>query len=537
MMKIALLFTIGCLVLLSQHAHTLSIPFSLLKQQKDVESLSKLILNHAHLFNLKTQNADPPCPLQPTPVPLPNPLPQNITDAFKELDQFLTDYWESLNLPGGLSAAVVYDQDILHTFNFGYKNKSEPSIPPTIDTIYRIGSVSKVFSAIMLYQLLEQGLIKSIDDEVENYWEGFSIINPFSNSGITFRQIVSQLAGLPRESECPNDCQITSEEMLPIIANISLILPPYKIPSYSNLGFALLGNLNAENLKGVSFGDYVENEIIYPLNLTSTGLNFTDSVIAQTAVGYDSNGNPQPLNYYGWMSPAGQIYSTVRDLAKIASSIFCDNSSVSACTPILNGSWATEFTLPVYLNPDGVTLFGTPWEIRFQNSYLVRRKGGNVPGYSALLAVIPELKLSLVSLFSNSISEFDVSDYAFPILIPAFVSVLQSLQPPVPAIPNPELYIGTYYLQNTTTPIAVIEKYSGQYGNLLLFNIIGYNAFFYYESATVMSVYIPPGIISCLDNELLALQYQKFYFVIEKEEVVSFTVNGFVPGVVFVKAK
>ena len=75
---------------------------------------------------------------------------------------------------------------------------------------------------------------------------------------------------------------------------------------------------------------------------------------------------------------------------------------------------AHALVAPLYMNAGGKTLFGTPWEMNVHpnTGYLVRRKGGNVPGYTALLAFVPEIKLSLSVLWSGGTDELGASEHA-----------------------------------------------------------------------------------------------------------------------------
>jgi len=107
------------------------------------------------------------------------------------------------------------------------QKRLENKKPADGDTIFRIGSVTKVFTVIMLYQLYEKGIIESLDDQISDYNSNFTIQNPFPGSpGITFREIAAQLSGMPREAPCIVPCNETTDTMLERIAQMSLILPP-----------------------------------------------------------------------------------------------------------------------------------------------------------------------------------------------------------------------------------------------------------------------------------------------------------------------
>jgi CubicO group peptidase (beta-lactamase class C family) len=91
----------------------------------------------------------------------------------------------------------------------------------------------------------DNGLIDSLDDPLSKYNPDFSIKNPYNvnRKDITWRQVASHMAGLPRECPCPSDnnCSVTTEEVLKSLASETLILMPGTKPSYSNLGYGLIG--------------------------------------------------------------------------------------------------------------------------------------------------------------------------------------------------------------------------------------------------------------------------------------------------------
>ncbi|XP_038603197.1 putative beta-lactamase-like 1 [Tachyglossus aculeatus] len=157
------------------------------------------------------------CPRYPEPVPLDHPLPI-LRKALEKVDRVLCQASEAGPSPGhtAISAIVIYNDMVLWTGNFGKKNSSDPSSePPNEYTVYRIASVSKLFPTLMLYQLWEEGKLRSLDDPLELYAQSFSIKNPLGGSqdpgpgvsangpgsrplhpsSVTLRRMASQLSG------------------------------------------------------------------------------------------------------------------------------------------------------------------------------------------------------------------------------------------------------------------------------------------------------------------------------------------------------
>ncbi|CAI8001938.1 Putative beta-lactamase-like 1 [Geodia barretti] len=498
-------------------------------------------------FLLSFGASDPNCPPHPIPVPLSSPLPPIIQTSFSRLEQLIDGSLNTTSVPG-ISASLVYMGSEIWSKGFGVKSKTGPSTPPDHHTIFRIGSVSKVFAALVMYQLYDRGLVKSLDDPLSDYCPRFSMLNPFNSRNITLRQIASQMSGLPREAPCVepaarevrdgvNICPLTTDEILASLSNESLIFPTWTVPSYSNLGFALLGQCLVEGVfPGMTYEDYVIKNILQPLQLTNTGFNITDNVKSKMAVGYEPDGSVAPLYDLGWESPAGQMFSTTADLNTLAAfftSADGENGSSPVHPEVLSGDLRREIQLQVYVNRDQRTGFGTPWEIRFQANYTVLRKGGNIDGYSALFSYIPELKLGLNILWSGSIDEFFTSNSAYDIIIPAFVEYLLTAQPPYPYPPNPKAcglceYEGVYVYRDTELEVRS-EK------NQLLLDGSGGAAVLAYKEPLRFQISFPDNLQPCLAAELLA---ERRAFVVFQPPTTSslcpgFTIPGSFPGVEF----
>ena len=146
-----------------------------------------------------------------------------------------------------------------------------------------------------MFQMRDEGLIKSVDSDVTSYNTRFSIKSNFQTSrSITFKQLASHMSGLPRESPCTGifitGCTATYDEIYQRLAGSELMLPPGLQPSYSNLGFALLGR-SLEVVDGPTWEDQVQKRILGPLGMAHSGTTITDEVKTFLAVGYYPDGS------------------------------------------------------------------------------------------------------------------------------------------------------------------------------------------------------------------------------------------------------
>ena len=140
------------------------------------------------------------CPYHPMPVPLTSQALQTVSNAYAEFEKTLQGALNPTSTPG-LSAQLYYLGEEMFSSTLGYANKATKT-PPTTNTIFRIGSISKVFAVVMLYQLVDQGVLV-LDDPVVKLVPDFQVINPFDKSKITWRQLASQMSGLQREMPFP----------------------------------------------------------------------------------------------------------------------------------------------------------------------------------------------------------------------------------------------------------------------------------------------------------------------------------------------
>lgn len=210
------------------------------------------------------------------------------------------------------------------TKSYGYLDPWK-KIPSDADTIYRIGSVTKVFTNLMMMQLRDQGKMQ-LDEEVERYEPRFARIqNAYgfkTNKKITFRQLASHTSGLPPEASCsPPESTCTEQEAYDYLSNLTLILPQYTHPSYSNFGFSILGQVLTKiantSVGPITYEDYVFQNIINPLGMNGTGFEMNPAIKKRLAIGFYQNGQVAPFTTTGFNTPNGQMYSSTRDLAKL----------------------------------------------------------------------------------------------------------------------------------------------------------------------------------------------------------------------------
>lgn len=407
-----------------------------------------------------------PCPQQPARLPtITDPIPERLSLALKKIGDYVNSAIDQEAKLPAISVNIYYQNRTLSSSHYGsktYKGENKPDD----QTVYRIGSITKVFVVLMVYKFYEDGLIKSLDDPLSKYAPDFFIQNPYTNENVTIRQIAGQMAGLPREAPCFYICRnVTSSDQLQLLKNRSLVMPPGTMPSYSNLGYALLGRLLTENLlQNQTFESWVSERILKPLNMTNTGFDVTKDVQKNMAFPHTENGSRMPFMILYWVAPAGQMYSTLGDLTKLGR-MFTQPSKQTLFRP----STLWEIMYPGNIAPDEFTLWGAPWEMELLEHFLVRGKGGAVDSYTGIFTVVPELQLGMNLLISSTSfvkggqgpAPSRMSHDIYKILLPVLNQTLFDLEGSSKFPIDPKPYVGNYTLNTTdvfssavrTTPV------------------------------------------------------------------------------------
>lgn len=496
---------------------------------------------------LKLQYPDPPCPAQPTAVPLPAPLPAGILTALQAANSSVQSLIQAYQAAGG-SLDISYLGSPLIRGGRGFANIANQRLAAA-DTPFRIASVSKVFAAVMLYQLHDQGYV-NLDDPVVAHVPSFKMIDRFEGSDgafVTFRHLASHMAGMPRE---PPFGAATTDAALAALAETLLINRPGSTVRYSNLGFSLLGWVLAEYVAPPAMsagGDYatlLDTLIINPLNLTSTGYNLTADALARIATPYVVSGGtyyPLPITSLGWGGPAGEMYSSAADLAVLAQDIMAAAAGEANALGLRPTTARQLLNTIAFANVDGLSAFGAPWELRILNqlNVTIYEKGGNLGGATALMSFVPELRLSLVALWNTGGDETLVAESAWPPLVTGFRDVLATMQPAAPVSPAPADYVGTFAC-SPACGIPALQVYQAPDNSAELLGLftgssapvsLGYVA----TATDAFQIAVGSGLQSCWAQELLALDEQYVLFARNASGVASLSIPGFVPGGNFVK--
>jgi CubicO group peptidase (beta-lactamase class C family) len=332
------------------------------------------------------------------------PISENaeIATNLKLMERWIEAQRVYRNLPG-LSVALVHDQDLIYARGFGFAD-IEDEIPATAQTMYRVASITKTFTATAIMQLRDQGKLQ-LDDPIDRYLPWFRIKNRFPNApAITIRHLLTHTSGLPRESAFPywTDYKFPSRsEMIQSLEQQETVFPTETRLKYSNLGIALAGEIVAE-ISGSPYSEYVSKQILDPLGMSSTTVYFQDKDRDRLAVGYgrrleDGSRKEMPFLNAKAIAASANLTSTVEDLAKFASLQFRDGHVVFG-SQILRGSTLKEMHRVHWLNPSWKGGWGLGFSIWREDEKTMVGHSGWVGGYRSQLSFLPDEKIAVIVL-------------------------------------------------------------------------------------------------------------------------------------------
>ncbi len=310
------------------------------------------------------------------------------------------------NSVGSVTVGVVSGNQLIWTKSYG-KADMEKQQPADKDTVYRIGSITKMFTALMLEQLADAGKVH-LSDPLEKYFpEVNSVQGRFKDAPpITLAQLATHTSGMGRE---PDDLEKYlqgavadwEKTLIAALPHVHYVFEPGTRYSYSNIGYATLGAALGR-AAGEPYIQYVPKHIFGPLGMTHTALEPNPDLLAHLSKGYEARADkidsetPQREHAgRGYKVPNGAIYTTVGDLAKFCSFFMGDGPATVLKTNRL------EYYLHQVEMPSNADLnygYGLGFEAMRRDHYVAVGHGGAVSGYQAGLYMNRETHIGVIVL-------------------------------------------------------------------------------------------------------------------------------------------
>ena len=371
----------------------------------------------------------PPPPAQIGPAP-------EYADLAADLGDFIADEMEAKRLPG-LALALTDGDRIVWAQGFG---EARPGVPADADTLFRVGSVSKLFTDLAVVALHERGAL-DLDAPIGDSLPGFAPApGPEGAAGedapITLRQLMAHRAGLVREPPVGHyfdDSSPSLRETVESLDGVPLVFPPGERQKYSNAGIAVVGRV-LEVAAGKPFAEAVTDAALAPLGLDSSSFDLAaapaERLASATMWSYDGREFAAPTFPLG-MAPAGSLVTSVRDLGRFLTLLAGGALPGVVSADGLREMWRVQFPEETAAAADGAgtgvsTGFGLGFHLAALESgaddgadegadeggspeppIRLVGHGGAIYGFSTELAFLPEAGLGAVAVanvdFTNAV--------------------------------------------------------------------------------------------------------------------------------------
>ena len=320
------------------------------------------------------------------------------------LDEWIRSHVEYTGV--GLVIGIVHDQDVVWLKAYGHASL-DPMTPMAEDSIFRIASHSKLFTAISVLRARDAGALR-LDDEVATHLPWFDIENRHPQARpVTLRHLLTHTAGLPRESIHPawTDFEFPEAEAVrDTISDQETTYPTETKWKYSNLGFTLAGMV-AEAASGTPFAELVNQAVLEPLGMDSTSVGpIPADHQGRLATGYgrrlaDGSRQSMPFVDARAFDPATGVSSSVPDMLKFLQWQLRVRDRRS--DEVLATNTLLEMQRVHWVQPSWDSGWGLGFSVRHTEDRDLIGHGGSYPGYRTQTQLSPEEKVGVV-VFTNA---------------------------------------------------------------------------------------------------------------------------------------
>ena len=303
----------------------------------------------------------------------------------------------------GVAVGVVHDQQLVWSRGFGLADIASKR-PMTADTRFRIASNSKIFAAIAILQLREAGKLR-LDDPVSKHLPWFTMKPAGPDDGpITIEQLLSHSSGLQREAgDHWSSFDFPSEaELKVLMAGRQSAFPPQTRWKYSNLAFGIAG-LVVEQVSGQRWADYVNANILKPLDMTASSIDRPDPGLATPYAARTPEGTRRVLPFVDakGMAAATGMTSNVNDLAKFISAWFRRAPNAGGANVISAGSWREALRVRS-VDEDWESGSGLGFDIERFKGKTYAGHGGGYPGNTTMTMAQIDDKVGVIVLTNTN---------------------------------------------------------------------------------------------------------------------------------------
>ncbi|GLC27646.1 serine hydrolase domain-containing protein [Roseisolibacter agri] len=327
------------------------------------------------------------------------------------------------NPAGGMTVGIVSDTGLVWTRSYGMADAARGR-RATASTVYRIGSITKQFTALMLLQLAEAGTVR-LSDPVNRYLPVIDSVRrlPPHAPPVTLVQLATMRGGLAQEPDSLERFLVGGVDewervLAAALRHTAYVDAPGARWEYSNIGYAALGAALAVAARR-SYVAHVRDAILRPLGMTHTGFVLDSAGRAELAVGYSFEHGPmdsvtprRELAGRGYKVPNGGLFSTVGDLARFL--VFTMGKGPEAVLP--RATLARQFGALAWATPDLTAGYGLGFHVMRRGSLVAIGHPGSVAGYLATAYFDPATHVGVIVLRNVDDPKFDILAFTMSVL-------------------------------------------------------------------------------------------------------------------------
>ncbi len=295
----------------------------------------------------------------------------------------------------GATIAITRQGETIYKEAFGMADL-EQNIPMTTDMIFRLGSITKQFTAVSILLLEEQGKL-NVTDDINKYIPDY----PTHGNIITIENLLTHTSGIPSFTGFKNSFEIeqmnlTTSEILALFKDKPLDFEPGSRFSYSNSGYNVLGAI-IERISGVSYETFVEHNIFQKSGMKNSFYEHPEEVIQNKILGYDKamfGYKNAPFITMDAPFSAGGLRSSVEDMSLW-------NKSLQDEKLITKHSLEKAFT-PFKLSSKESSNYGYGWFLKIISGYSAYSHGGGIIGFRTSGIYFPKKDLYIIILSNNT---------------------------------------------------------------------------------------------------------------------------------------
>lgn len=340
--------------------------------------------------------------------------------------------------------------------------------PATVDTMFQIGSITKMYTTTLMMQLVDRGLVR-LDDPITRHLPELHLAGDTDLSTVTIEMLLTHTSGI--EGDCFFDTgrgDDAIERIIPRLASIGFVHRPGAAWSYCNTAFVLCGRI-IEKHNGMPFHAALSDGVVAPLGTTGP-LTLLDDVIAhRVAVGHMPAGDgwtAAPLAAMPWSqaSAGSRPYGTVGDLLAFGA-MHLDGGRAADGSPVLSVDAVHSMQRHHADQPLSMTKGqGLGWFLLDEEPEPVLVHAGDTAGFASFLAIVPSRQLAIASLTNANHGIAANFEFVFRLLAERY-GILASAPGSIEAEPDRVVdlatFVGTYRREGATAEVTMLADGSG----------------------------------------------------------------------------